>query len=507
MKKLLLLLFFTFSNILLSQSEPKKFKDKFEEFEYYAKPNKDNKLSKYFKRNIDYQLLENYKFKDTLKKNNTVVLSFKLDKDGSFIDLNVNSPYTELNYSIKKAFKKYDLNNFNIPEKSLFNYYVLQILSREGNKMIINCSSEIIYDRFPVYEGCESSINFYKNKSCITRLLKQHFGENISLDLLAKKKLLGKLSLNPEFIVNESGIVEKVKWNTATDSLTIETNRIMALFPKAKSPPTRNGNPTRLYIKEFLNLEIASNNEDYIENAINSKDTTLNPKCELALHFKKYITEEEISDYLKKYKSGKGVISFSLDKKGQMVDLKANSYVQELNNGKMINVNTSSNNQELNNRLIEIFKKFSIEKLNIKYPNVLETYSYTIYTVEYDHKAIIHSNENPTVFSDVIFDQKCEKSDSAEDLRFCLQEKIHYHIVKNFDATLITQNDIYNRIRLSFKIQIDVDGTLSRINTSSINPKFSNELDKILKEMPKVYRPAYFNRVPIKSTYTIPISF
>ncbi len=490
MKKLLLLILFAFSNILLSQSEPKTFKDKFEEFEYYAKPNKDNELSKYFKRNIDYQLLENYKFKDTLKKNNTVVLSFKLDKDGSFIDLNVNSPYSELNYSIIKAFKKYDLKNINFPEKSRLNYYMLQILSREGNKMVVNCSSEIIYDRFPVYEGCESSINFYKNKSCLKTLLQGHFEKNISLDLLAKKKLLGKLSLNPEFIVNESGLVEKVKWNTATDSLTTESNRIMALFPKAVKPPTRNGNPTRLYIKELINLEIGSNNENYIENAINAKDTTLNPNCELALHFKKYITEEEISNYLNKNKSRNGVIRFSLNKKGKMINLKA-----------------SSTSQELNNRLFEIFKKFSFEKLNIKSPNILETYNYTIYTVEYDHKVKIHCNENPVIYSGVIFDQKCEKSDSPEELRFCLQEKIHYHIVKNFDAKLITPNDIYNKIQLMFTIMVDVDGTLSRVNNMEINPKFSNELDKILKEMPKVYKPAYFNGVPIKSTYTIPISF
>lgn len=490
MKNYFILLFFIISNIIISQTVQKKFKDKFEEFDYYAKPNRTNDLSMYFKRNIDYLLLENYKFKDTLRKNNTVVLIFKLDKNNSAIDLKVYSPYTELNSSIIKAFEAYDLKNINIPEKSPLNNYTLQILSREGNKMIVNCSSNIIYDRFPVYEGCESSINFYNNKSCFNSLLKQHLGKNISLDLLEKKKLLGKLSLNPEFIVNQSGIVEKVKWNKATDSLTIETNRIMASFPKAKTPPTRNGNPTRLYIKEIIDLEIGSNNENYIENAVKAKDTTLNPNCELALHFKNFITEEEISSYIKKVNGVKVVIRFSIDKKG-----------------KMINLNASSINQELNNRLVEIFKKFSFEKLNIKSPNVLETYSYTIFTLEYNHKVIIHCNENPNIFSEVIFEKKCEKSDSAEDLRFCLQENIIYHILKNFDATLITQNDIYNRIRLMLSIQVDVDGTLSRINTREINPKYSNELDKIIKNMRKVYKPAYYNGTPIKSTLSIPISF
>jgi hypothetical protein len=490
MKKLLLLFFFTFSSILFSQTEPKTFKDKFEEFEYYAKPCKTNDLSKYFKRNIDYLLLENYKFKDTLRKNSVVVLSFKLDKNNSVIELDVSSPYSEMNFVIKKAFEAYDLKNINIPEKSPLNYYMLQILSREGNKMIVNCSSDIIYDRFPVLEGCESSTTFSETKSCFTAFLEEHLGKNLSVDLVKKRKLLGTLLLKPEFIVTESGTIEKVKWKTATDSLTTETKRIMALFPKAKTPPTRNGVPTRLYIKEFVVLEIQSKNENYIEDAIKSKDTTLNPNCELALHFKKFITEEEISNDKNPPQNGNGVISFSLDK-----------------NSKMINIKTGATKKELNEKLVDIFKKFPFEKLNIKFPNVLETYYYTIFSKEHNNKVVIHCNENPNMFSESYFDQKCEKSSSPEDLKFCFQEKITNQIVKNFDASLITQNDINNGIRLICIVQVDIDGTISRINALNTSPKFSNELDRIIKKMPKVYKPAYWKGVPIKTTYAIPISF
>lgn len=490
MKNLLLLLFFAFSSFLFSQNETKTFKDKFEEFEYYAKPSKTNDLSKYFKRNINYTLLENYKFKDTLKKNRAVVLSFKLDKNNNVIDLEVSSPYSELNSSIIKAFETYDLKTINIPEKSPLNYYILQILSREGDKMVVNCSSDIIYDRFPVFEGCESSGNFSENRSCINALLEEHFGKNISTDLIKKKKILGRLLLKPEFMVTESGTIEKVKWKTTSDSLTKETNRIMALFPKAKTPPTRNGNPTRLYIKEFIDLEINSANENYIENAIKSKDTTLNPNCELAIHFKKFISEQEIKNYNLPIDQSRINISFSLDK-----------------NGKIINLKSSATKQELNEKLTDIFKKFPFEKLNIKLPNVLETYFYTIFTVEHNNKVVIHCNENPNIFSESYFDEKCEKSNSPENLSFCFKEKITYLIVKNFDSRLISQNDIDNGIRLICIVQVDIDGTVSRINALNTSPKFSNELDRIIKKMPKVYKPAYWKGQPIKTTYSIPISF
>lgn len=490
MKKLLLLLFFAFSSVLFSQTESKSFKDKFAEFDYYAKPDKTNDLSKYFKRNIDHTLLENYKFKDTLKKNSVVFLSFKLDKNNNVIDLEVGSPYSELNFVIKKAFETYDLKNINIPEKSPLNYYMIQILSREGNKMIVNCSSNIVYDRFPVFKGCESSATFSETKSCFTTFLEEHLGKNLSVEFVKKRKLLGTLLLKPEFIVTESGTIEKVKWKTATDSLTTETNRIMALFPKATTPATRNGMPTRFYIKEFVVLEIQSKNENYIENAIKLKDTTLNPNCELALHFKKFISEEEISKYKLPITESSVSINFSLDKKGNLVNLKWNV-----------------KNQELLEKLTSIFKKFPIEKLNIKQPSVLEVYHYNIFTVEYNNKVIIHCNENPNIFSESYFDPKCEKSSSPEDLRFCFQENITHNIVKNFDTALITQNDISNGIRLICIVQVDVDGTLSRINAMNTNPKYSNELDRIIKKMPKVYRPAYWKGSPIKTTYAIPISF
>lgn len=490
MKKFILLLIFTFSNILFSQSAPKKFKDKFAEFEYYAKPDKTNDLSQYFKRNIDYTLLENYKFKDTLRKNSVVFLSFKLDKNNNVIDLEVGSPYSELNFAIKRAFETYDLKKINIPEISPLNYYMLQILSREGDKMVVNCSSDIIYDCFPVFESCESSSDYSDTKSCLNSLLEEHFGKNISLDLVKKRKILGTLLLKPEFIVNENGTIEKVKWKTASDSLTLETNRMMSLFPKAKTPPTRNGNPTSLYIKEFIDLEINSANENYVENAIKSRDKTLNPECELALHFKKFITAQEISDYNIIPKSYKVSISFSFDK-----------------NGKISKINANSKKQKLDEKLIEIFKKFPIEKLNIKSPNVLETYYYTIFTVEHYKKIVIHCNENPNIFSESYFDENCAKSNSPEDLGFCFKEKISNQIVKNFDTSLISQNDIDNGIRLICIVQVDIDGTISRINALNTSPKFSNELDRIIKKMPKVYRPAYWKGAPIKTTYSIPIRF
>lgn len=447
-------------------------------------PNKTNDLSKFFQKNIDNVLLENYKFVDTLRKNSFVVLSFRLNKDYQIIDLDVNSPYSELNYKIIKAFETYDFRQINISEASPLNTYALQILSREGNKMVVNCSSNLVYDRMPVFEGCELSVSFAENQSCIKEVLESHFEKNLTTAFLKNRKIFGEFTATPEFMVTENGTIEKVKWKTASDSLTIETNRIMTLFNKIKTPPMRNGNPTKLYIKEVLDLEIDSENDVYVQSSAKIRNKTLNPNTELALHFKKFISEAALEKLNKTSSKNKAEIRFSLDK-----------------NSKMINLTAKSFDEKTNNQLVEIFKKFPFEKLNIKQPNVLDTYYFTIFTVNYNGKVTIRCNENPFIYSEAIFDAKCGKSNSPEDLKTCNQDKISNLITSHFDKSLISQNDKDFKTNLNCFIEVDVDGTITQKNGTNTSQKFSNEFYRIFAIFPRALKPAYWKGKPVKSTY------
>lgn len=487
MKYYLFLLLFCFSTIGFSQSEPKGFKDKQEEFEYYAKPNPSNELSRYITNHIDYKLLDNYIISDTIKGKSHVYLTFKFNEEKQVVGIKVTSPYSELNNNITEAFKKYDIDKLAIPEKNLLNIYVLQILERAGDKMIVNCSTHILYEKYPVYEGCESANSYSKMKSCIDKLLEAHIAKNISSESIKKAKILGKLTLKPAFIINEKGAVELIPNKNPKDSLSIELNRVLALFPTAISPPFRNGKPTRLLYKGTVHLQIDSENKEFVADVIKSKDSVLNPNNELALHFKKFIGEKDLNATIFKSSGNNVSIRFGIDKKGKMIDLKANSA-----------------NLAFNTRLIDVFRQFPFEKLNINSTNVLESYSFTIISKAYPVN-IIQCNDKPNVYIPAHYDKSCLKSDSSEDLWKCFNEKMNYYITSNFDTSVRYKTKLTGEIRIICKFQVDENAKIINVKVQAPNPSFANEMEEMLKDMPSFYKPAYLNGVAIKSSYSVPV--
>ena len=489
MKNFLFLLIFTCSIIGFSQTKPTFYNDKIREFDSIAKPSPTNDLSKYFRRKIDANLLDDYKINEMDGNQNHIYLGFKLNNEGKAVSIRVTSPYSELNKSIADAFLNFDIDKLNIPEKNPLNQYMLQILSRDGDKMIFNCSTNIIYDRYPVYEGCESSTNYSQMESCFKKFLENYVSNNISPEQIEKAKVMGLLRLNPRFIVDEKGRMEKVIVKNPQDSLSIELKRIITQLPIAKTPALRNGKPTKLPFNETINLKIDSENKEYIAAVIKSKDSTLNPNNELALHFKKFISNEELEKFFFRLGNNSIKIQFGIDKKGKIIDLKTNSI-----------------NLKLNNRLTEIFRTFPMEKLNIKSTNILETYTYTIITEAFPVN-VIQCNDKPNVYIPPIYNKSCEKSDSSNELMLCFNEKISALITSSFDTKVRNKTNLTGTIRIFCTFEIDVDSKVIIKNVKAPNPSLANELEESIKNMPNFYKPAFLNGVAIKSTYTIPLVF
>lgn len=488
MKYFLFLLLFAYSSLGFSQTEPKSFKDKFEEFEYYAKPNPTNDLSRYFRRHIDSNLLNAYKFKDTVESENHIYLTFHFDEENKVTNIYVFSPYSELSKNIRDAFTAYDIEKLNIPVKSPLYIYALQILSKQGDKMVVNCSTDIIYDKYPVYEDCESMTRYSQIKSCINKLLEVHIANNISPAAIKKTKVLGELKLKPEFIINEKGAVELLQNKVPKDSITKELNRVVALFPNAKTPPLRNGKPTKLLFKSTVHLEIDTVNKKNIDDVKKSKDSTLNPNCDLALHFKKYINENELTKNVFTLYNESVEISFSIDKKGKMIDIKA----------------STGNNPTLNSRLVEIFKKYPIEKLNIKSTNVLETYKYTIITKGYPLN-IIQCNEIPNVFIPPYFDKNCEKSNSSAELMNCFSEKTINFIVRNMSNSVYSKTEFTKSFFVFCEFKVDTDAKIIDVKVKAPNPSLAKGMEQIIKDISMVYKPAYLNGKAMKYTFSFPV--
>lgn len=490
MKQFLLLLFFTYTSIGFSQTESNLLKDKYEEFDYYAKPSKTNKLSKYFRNRFDLNLLDAYKISETDESKNHVYLTFMLDIQNKITGIYVNSPYSRLNQNIREIFKNYDIDNLNIPEKSPLNVYILQILSKEGDKMIFNCSTDIIYDRFPVFEGCEPIMTTFNNmKVCLNTQLEAHIANNISINEIEKAKIVNFLNLKVKFLINEKGNIEQINCKAPTDSLTKELNRVITLFPEAKTPPTRNGKFTNLVYDGTVRLKIEPNNEKKLEEVLKRKDSTLNPNSELALHFKKFLSEEElrIINFPSIQKSID--LSFSIDEKGNPIEFK-----------------TNSQNPNIDNRLIEIFKKFPFEKLNIKSTNILETYSYTLITQVYNEKNV-ECNEKPNIYLPPIIRKSCEKSKNSKEVISCLSEYIGNIIINEYKTNLNSKTQLKGIINVYCNFNIDTIGNIVKVKVISPNPYLTKEIEKIITGIPKMYKPAYLNGVAYETSFNLPLRF
>ena len=469
-------------------AQTKKFNDKYDEFDYYAKPSETSVLANYFKNKLTNNLVEAANFKDSIGSHQRIFLTFRFNQENKMVMVKAHSAYTELNTEIEEAFKKFDINQLSIPEKSTLNNYVLQIISRENNKNSINCNTKVVYDRYPVFEGCDSINNYGKMKSCINKQLEAHIVKNISPQSIKKAKLLGRLKLYPKFIINEEGGIENIVCKAPTDSLSAEFKQLIALFPKAKKAATRNGQPTKFAYYGSIGLQIDSDDKKYEQTVLSVNDSILNPNNALALHYKQNLTEEDLKNIIFPVNTKHIYIYFGINKKGKLTDLKSNTM-----------------NPKFNDRIIKIFKDFPIEEINIQDPYKLESYRFSLITKA--HKNIIECNNKPEIYAYPLFDRSCEKSSSALDVKRCFNDKISSIIIFEFDRQLRTKTKLTGEIRLFTSFEINTEGEFVNIKVKAPNPFLENEMVRIIKEIPKLYKPAYLNRKPTLFKFTLPVIF
>lgn len=471
-----------------SQTAFQKFKSKYDEFDYYAKPSINSDLSNYFKKNINTSLLDAVKFPQTVENEKRIFLLFRLDAKNEIQNMYVTTGYSELNKSIIDAFKKYDIDKLNIPDKNSKNRYVIQIVSSLDGKAILNCSSNIIYDRLPLFEGCETVVTNGDVNKCTNKYIENYIINNISSEIIQNAKIIGELRFNVKFTVDYDGTIKDINCLASTEALTQELNRVIAIVPRAKLFPTRNGNPTFLEIKENIFIIIDSKTEAYKEDALKSNDTLLNQNSDLALHFKKYVTDTELQSMKFLAKQNEVSIFFSIDKKGR--------YTNVWNNLK---------DEKSSEKLNSVLKRFPIEKHNINDVNLLANYSYSLITNK-NNIVVFQTRKEPVASIPPIF-KSCEKEMNFTDLKKCMNERVAYQIKDEFDKTLRNQTDLKGDIRIYSVFKIDTDGKIIDVKVRAPNPYLANEVEEIIKNLPPAIKPGFQNGKPVKVPFSIPIVF
>lgn len=486
----LLLLFLGFFSYSQSDtlSFEDKYKDKYAEFDFYAKPNQDNELSNYFKKRINTKMLEAVGFYETEEHKKRIFITFYLNSKNELVNAEVGTKYSEFNKMILDIFKNYPLKELNIPKEYTNCVYFLQIISREGGKNIVNCSSNIICDRYAVVEGCESFKTYDGLKKCMKDKLELHIINNISLKEIEKSGILGELKLGARFHIDDKGNIININCKAPTDSLTIELNRVVELFPKVKTPATRNGKPTREYFRDIIELQIDADNFKHEEESQFTESTNPDTENELSLYFKRFLTQNDLAsaDILSNRKSI--TVRFGIDKNGRLVNIKCNSSVKTLNE-----------------KIIQLFNMFPIDKLNINSKNVLELYTYQILTKVNNVKSIKCST-TPEVKIFPIY-KGCGDSDSADDMRACFSENISDYVRANFDKDLRTSLYASGDYRIYSIFKVNAEGKIIDVRVRASNPIYAKEAERVLNTIPDAIKPGYINGKATEMNYSLPIVF
>ncbi len=96
----------------------------------------------------------------------------------------------------------------------------------------------------------------------------------------------------------------------------------------------------------------------------------------------------------------------------------------------------------------------------------------------------------------------CEK---AKDKKACFNEKMHRHIRRNFHYPQLQEEmGVEGRVNLVFKI--DVDGTITGLQTKSKEAAFEKEAARIINKLPKM-KPGKKGNHPVRVMYSLPITF
>lgn len=233
---------YTFS-LFTKKNEIPKFKKPYFQFDKYTQPNKNSEISKFFASNISDKLL---KKADLNRINDRLLIYFNLDKNNLPINPRTNCRSKEIENLILSIFKSYPNSKLPFQSKSLLNSYTLQVLSFEDNETIVNCSSTISFERVPIFNGCENSVNIVESKTCLNKKLQIHVAKKFNTDNIDYTNLSGKVKIYCQFKFTKTGGVSILNIKAPNPSLKLEAYRTINSIPRLKMPGVQNGKPVNV---------------------------------------------------------------------------------------------------------------------------------------------------------------------------------------------------------------------------------------------------------------------
>lgn len=205
-----------------------------------TQPNEENKLSLFFKEKISSRLLETTNLN---KMNNNVLLYFSIDSNNNIDELSTNARSSKVNQELINIFQQYPINELNFKSSTHpLNRYIIQVLEFKNGKTIVNASTELCYERIPVYPGCGNSDSSKLGKKCFSKNVSKFVNNSFNTSIIHNLELRpGKKQIFCMFQIDKIGNICNIQIKAPHPLLKEETYNVLSKLPKMELPAIQNG--------------------------------------------------------------------------------------------------------------------------------------------------------------------------------------------------------------------------------------------------------------------------
>ncbi len=166
--------------------------------------------------------------------------------------------------------------------------------------------------------------------------------------------------------------------------------------------------------------------------------------------------------------------------------------------GKASGFKIYTGDKDLDRKIVEIFKKYPLEKLALTEADKSGRISVQLFAKENKNTVIKASkfavvDQLPTL-------KNCENLQTNWQKNNCLYERLYEYILQNISLKTINKQELRGEILFRPRFTIDSKGKIVHVNSIAPNSVIKNEIDRLIASFDQVLAPGTRNNLP-KNTY------
>jgi hypothetical protein len=146
---------------------------------------------------------------------------------------------------------------------------------------------------------------------------------------------------------------------------------------------------------------------------------------------------------------------------------------------KATNCRVNTGNKERDKKIIEIFKKYPLEKLGLKETDKLGKISVQLFAKE-NKNVIIKASKFAVVDTPPIA-KDCEDTKLYWQTNKCLYDKLYEHILQNISLKTLNSQDLRGEIIFNPRFTINEEGKIVHVNSIAPNKVIKDEIDRVIQ--------------------------